>query len=718
MLLLLACLTPDAPQEAALATSDLSLPQGYHVASTQDQSGPWVNRLANADSPYLQQHADNPVDWREWGDEAFEEARARNLPVFLSVGYAACHWCHVMAHESFEDPGIAAQLNEHFIPIKVDREERPDVDAVYMDAVVMLSGHGGWPASLFLTADGVPFFAGTYYPPVPASGRPSFGQVLDQIQGIWTQQQPKVEEVTAQIQARLAAQAAPPAGDLPSADVGEATLAGMRKGWDRQNSGWSGGGQPSKFPMPSRLLAILSLGQLRDDASTLSLAQQMLSAMDQGGVHDPLGGGFHRYSVDPAWTVPHFEKMLYDNAQLLQVYAVGNVVLGDARYGQVARDTADYMIRDMQAPSGAFWASEDADSGGEEGTFYVWNPAQVRALLPEDQAEAFIAAYQVSEDGNFEAPHGQESGFTVLNRAGNQDPESGLLPQARTRLYGARLERIPPPTDTKLVVAWNGLAISGLSTAARLLDEPAYLRAAQAAANDVLAHRSEDGALPRTLAKDPPTGTLDDYSAMALGLLDLYQADPDPRWLLEAESITQELLNRFSSTEGGFAQAESSAGLIVVRQDATDGAEPSGWGQTMQVLLRLRAYGSHVASSERIDAGFAAAGGLLNQAPWVGSTLSSAYALSQQPSMEVVIAVSDPQDPMLPYFLQAYNAAWRPGVVLAVHTQDPRLEAFAALSAKTPGAEGPRVYVCVDKACGLPTTEVSTFVTQLERGLK
>ncbi len=713
MLLLLACLTPEAPQEAELATSDPSMPEGYHVASTEDQSGPWVNRLANADSPYLQQHADNPVDWREWGEEAFEEARERNLPVFLSVGYAACHWCHVMAHESFEDPLIAAQLNEHFIPIKVDREERPDVDAVYMDAVVMLSGHGGWPASLFLTAEGVPFFAGTYYPPVPASGRPSFGQVLDQIQGIWTQQQPKVGEVSSQIQARLAAQAAPPAGDLPSSDVGEATLAGMRKGWDREHAGWSGGSQPSKFPMPSRLMAILALGQLRDDASTLSMAQQMLSAMDRGGVHDPLGGGFHRYSVDPAWTVPHFEKMLYDNAQLLQVYAVANVVLGDARYGQVARDTADYLIRDMQAPSGAFWASEDADSGGEEGTFYVWSPEQVRELLPAEQAEAFLAAYQVSTEGNFE-----ESGSSVLNRSTGLDPESGLLPQARTRLYGARLERIPPPTDTKLVVAWNGLAISGLSTSARLLEEPAYLRAAQAAASDVLSHRSEDGALPRTLAQDAPIGTLDDYAAMALGLLDLYQADPDPRWLLEAESITEQILQRFSTPEGGFAQAEASAGLIVTRQDATDGAEPSGWGMAMQVLLRLRSYGSPVASSERIDAGFAAAGGLLEQAPWAGSTLSSAYALSQQPSMEVVIAVKDLQDPMLPFFLQAYNAAWRPGVVLAVHTQDSRLEAFSALSAKTPGAEGPRAYVCVDKACGLPTTDANTFVTQLERGLK
>ncbi len=713
MLLLLACLTSDAPQEAALPTSDPSLPEGYHVATTQDQSGPWVNRLTNADSPYLQQHADNPVDWREWGDQAFEEARGRNLPVFLSIGYAACHWCHVMAHESFEDPLVAAQLNAHFIPIKVDREERPDVDAVYMDAVVMLSGHGGWPASLFLTADGVPFFAGTYYPPVPASGRPSFVQVLDQIQTIWVQQQPKVGEVTAQIQARLTAQAAPPAGELPASDVGEAILAGMRKGWDRKHSGWSGGSQPSKFPMPSRLLAILSIGQLRDDASTLTLAQQMLTAMDQGGVHDHLGGGFHRYSVDPAWTVPHFEKMLYDNAQLLQAYAVANVVLGDARYGQVARDTADYLIRDMQAPSGAFWASEDADSGGEEGTFYVWNQAQIRALLPADQADAFIAAYPISADGNFE-----ESGSTVLNRAEDQDPQAGLLPQARTRLYGARLERIPPPTDTKLVVAWNGMAISALSTAARLLDEPGYLLAAQAAANDVLAHRGEDGSLPRTLAKDAPIGTLDDYAAVTLGLLDLYQADPDPRWLLEAESIAEQLLIRFSTPEGGFSQAESSAGLIIIRQDATDGAEPSGWGQAMHVLLRLQSYGSHVALSERIDAGFAAAGGLLKKAPWAGSTLSSAYALSQQPSMQVVIAVSDPQDPMLPFFLQAYNAAWRPGVVLAVHTQDSRLEAFSALSAKTPGAEGPRAYVCVDKACGLPTTEVSTFVTQLEQGLK
>lgn len=695
-----------------MASSDSSLPAGYHVASAEDLEGPWVNRLAQADSPYLLQHADNPVDWREWGDEAFEEAKTRNLPVFLSVGYAACHWCHVMAHESFEDPAIAAQLNAHFIPIKVDREERPDVDAIYMDAVVLLSGHGGWPASLFLTAEGVPFFAGTYYPPTPSHGRPSFKQVLDQIQDIWRLQQPKVGTVSAQIQAQLVAQAAAPAGTLPTVDIGEATLAGMRKGWDREHAGWSGGGQPSKFPMPSRLLAILSLGQMRDDTTSLALAQQMLGAMERGGVHDPLGGGFHRYSVDPAWTVPHFEKMLYDNAQLLQVYAVAHAVLGEPRYAQVAQDTADYLIRDMQAPTGAFWASEDADSGGEEGTFYVWTPDQVRALLPADQAEAFIAAYQLTPEGNFE-----ESGATVLNRVVGVDPDQGLLPQARTRLYGARLERIPPPTDTKRVVAWNGMAISGLSISARLLDEPAYLRAAQAAAEDVLAHRGADGALPRTLAENAPAGTLDDYAAMALGLLDLYEADPNPKWLLQAESITQEMLSRFSTEEGGFAHAEHDAGLIVRRQDASDGAEPSGWGQALQVLLRLQAYGSPVASGERIEAGFAAAGALLNKAPWAGSTLASAYALHQQPSMEVVIAVSDPADPMLPFFLQAYNAAWRPGVVLAVHSQTPELDAFSALSGKTPGVEGPRAYVCVDKACGLPTTDVQTFVTQIARGL-
>jgi uncharacterized protein YyaL (SSP411 family) len=694
------------PQE--LPVSEILLPDELRVASAAQTEGPWQNRLVHATSPYLLQHAANPVDWYEWGPEAFAAAHERDVPIFLSIGYAACHWCHVMAHESFEDPAVAAVLNARFVNIKVDREERPDVDALYMDAVHLLSpSGGGWPASIWMTPDLVPFHAGTYFPPEPGYGRPSFTQVNDGIWEAWTQDRAGLTATSDRLRAALQARAAPPPADLPDPELGRQLLDALAQGdWDPAHKGW---GRDQKFPRTPRVDALLSLSVLYDDPVAQEQARQVLGAMDRGGLHDHLGGGFHRYTVDGAWTVPHFEKMLYDNAQLLRVYAVGHSITGDPRLAQVARDTADYLIRDMRASDGAFWSSEDADMAGEEGTFYVWTPDQVGAVLAPDAAAAFVRDYQVTDRGNF------EHGTTVLTRAPDVDPATHAT--SRLLLFGARLERIPPPTDTKQVVAWNGQTISGLAIAGRLLDEPAYIQAAADAANAVLAHQAPDGALPRTLAPGAPAGTLDDYACLAEGLLDLYEADPDPRWLIAAAHTTDALLRRFSAPEGGFYQADPSATaeLLVRRQEPADGAEPSGWGRALLVMVRLQAYGAPGVDDARIEQGFQAAGEVLTRFPVAAPSAVLAWELYTRPSREVVLATPTQTEPTLPLFQAAYSTAWRPDTVIAVTWPDAEaeLQGFATLARKT-SSDGTRAFVCVQGTCGLPTSYLETFITQLE----
>lgn len=687
----------------ALACGTAEPELSHHVASPADQTGPFRNRLADATSPYLQQHADNPVDWHEWGPEAFELARSTDRPIFLSIGYAACHWCHVMAHESFEDPEVAAYMNAHFVNIKVDREERPDVDAVYMDAVHKLNrGHGGWPASIWLDTELRPFHAGTYFPPETSRGRVGFLEILTTMHGAWTTDRARVERVATALTQDLESGAAPPLAPVPTHDIAARALAGLEASWDDDEGGWGG---DKKFPMSSRLQFLLEQGQLRDEVRPHEQLRQVLDAMDQGGIHDHLGGGFHRYTVDASWTVPHFEKMLYDNAQLLAVYAQASVVLGEARYAQVADDIATYLVRDMQAPSGAFYSSEDADSAGEEGTFYVWTADEVERVLGTDAA-AFQAMYPMSP--NF------EHGTTVLRRDGPGDPNRAAA--WRQALFAERLTRIPPPTDTKAVVAWNGLAIRGLALSARLTGRPEHLDAAQSAAQAVLASRAPDGTLPRTLAETSPAGTLEDHAFVAEGLLDLYEADLDPAWLLAAESIAATAVSRFSSETGGFYQASPTATELIVRkQDPSDGAEPSGWSRLLHVLRRLEAYGSPVADPARTDAALAAAGIWLERAPDGAASLVSAHDRVTRPSIEVILAAPNASDPSLELFRAVYDSAVRPTAVLGLTTPEfsNTLSHLAAFTAKEHDG-GVRAFVCVDKVCNLPTSDLETFRAQLD----
>ena len=681
----------------------------FVVATPENLVGPFNNRLALEQSPYLQQHADNPVDWYPWGEEAFAEARRRDVPIFLSIGYAACHWCHVMAHESFEDPATALQLNRDFVCIKVDREERPDVDAVYMDAIQLMNGSGGWPASIWLDHDLQPFYAGTYFPKDPSHGRPGFTMLLDSLTQAWTQDRANLLGGAAALTEELKKRAAPGPGRPPTGDVARMARMGLEAGWDKTYGGW---GKDSKFPMSPRLELLLQLVALRQDEPSRAMLQAQLNAMDRGGLHDHLGGGFHRYTVDTTWTVPHFEKMLYDNAQLLRVYAQASLLLGEERYTQVARAVADYLIRDMQASGGAFWSSEDADSAGEEGTFYVWTPEEVRGLLPPAHAEAFIGAY-LAGPPNFEGHQ------WVLVRSGEaSDP---LVEEARLMLYGRRLERIPPPTDDKEVVAWNGLAIGALALTGRLLGEPIYVDAARRSAEAVLASQAPDGKLPRTLAPGAPAGTLEDYAFLADGLLDLFEADPDPRWLLGAEGVAAAMMRDFFDPEGGgfFQSPPGATELLVRRKDGYDGAEPSGWGRAVQALLRLRAYGSEVAGAEQVDLALAGANLLLDRSPSGAVSLVQAQDRLARPSRQVVIAVDSFDDPGLGLWLAAYNVAPRPDTVLAVLTPETgeELAGFGTLAGKLPGASGPRAYVCEDSVCGLPADDLGRFIDQLEGAL-
>ncbi|MGB0638554.1 MAG: thioredoxin domain-containing protein, partial [Myxococcota bacterium] len=660
----------------------------------------------NADSPYLKMHGQDPINWYPWGDEAFEEAKRRNVPVFLSIGYYACHWCHVMHQESFKNAEVAGYLNEHFVAIKVDREERPDIDALYMDAVHILNrNNGGWPASIWLTPDRKPFFAGTYFPPKTRQNRPGFLDLLQQIAQDWVTKSADIDGYAQQIHTRLIKRADMSSSGTVPVGVAQEAAVRMYRGWSPENRGW---GTRNQFPMSSNLQFLLWHGAVHHNETSLKIARSQLHAMDQGGIHDHLGGGFHRYTVDPDWRIPHFEKMLYDNAQLLAVYAEASILLEEPRFAQVARDIGHFLINEMQSTDGAFMSSQSADSEGEEGTFYVWTPAQIRAAIP--QAEAFINAYGVTDKGNFEEHR------NVLIRNDDIDPQSDELRTARANLYEVRAKREHPPTDEKLVVGWNGLAIGGFARAGRLLNEPRFIEAAQRAATHVLKYQKEDGRLPRILANNAPNGVLEDYAFLGEGLLDLYEADGNPTWMKAANSIATAMLDRFlDSKTGGLYQADKDVSLLVRKTDLTDGAEPSGPGRALRLLSRLRSYGSPDIDVETIDQGLSHSAWILERAPNSAATLAEVADRQARQSTEVVIVSPDRDHPILASMLSVFNAKVRPHTVLSVltPTDTAELSSFAAMIGKEPGENGPRAYVCHDGICKQPSDSLDDFTAQV-----
>ncbi|MEB3366080.1 thioredoxin domain-containing protein [Saccharopolyspora mangrovi] len=666
-----------------------------------------ANRLADATSPYLLQHADNPVEWWPWCPEAFAEARRRDVPVLLSIGYAACHWCHVMAHESFEDDDTARLMNEHFVNIKVDREERPDIDAVYMEATQAMTGQGGWPMTCFLTPAGEPFHCGTYYPSAPMPGMPSFQQLLAAVAQAWEGRGDEVRKAASRIVEQLNEQRSP----LPESILDDEVLTGavgrLRTESDAQNGGF---GDAPKFPPSMVLEFLLRHHERTGSAQALDLATGCCAAMARGGIYDQLAGGFARYSVDAAWVVPHFEKMLYDNALLLRAYAhLGR--LGDDLGARVARETAGFLLRDLRTPEGGFAASLDADTEGVEGLTYVWTPDQLREVLGESDGDWAASLLVVTPDGTF------EDGASTLQLP--RDPnDPARWARVRESLLAAREQRPQPGEDDKVVTAWNGLAITALVEAATALEEPSWIEAAAGAAELLLAKHLVDGRLLRTSRNGiagTAAGVLEDYACFADGLLSLHQATADPRWLTAACQLLDVALEQFADTEhpGMFHDTAADAEALVRRpSDPTDNASPSGAAALTSALLTASALvGPEATSRYRAAAeqALSRAGLLAQRAPrFAGHWLTVAEARAQGP---LQIAVVGPDEASRAELLAVAHHRAPGGTVVVGSAPE---AAGVPLLADRPLVNGAAAaYVCHGYVCDRPVTSAHDLVENL-----
>ncbi|GGO83001.1 thioredoxin domain-containing protein [Wenjunlia tyrosinilytica] len=674
------------------------------------------NRLAQATSPYLLQHADNPVDWWPWEAGAFEEARRRDVPVFLSVGYSACHWCHVMAHESFEEDDTAAYMNEHFVSVKVDREERPDVDAVYMEAVQAATGQGGWPMSVFMTPDGEPFYFGTYFPPEARHGMPSFRQVLEGVHDAWTSRRDEVGEVAGKLTRDLAKR------ELSTGDAGTPTeetqaLALLRLTRDIDPaSGWFKG--DTKFP-PSMVIEFLLRHHARaGSVAALEMAEGLCGAMARSSLYDQVGGGFHRYVLTPRVggpLVPHFEKMLYDNALLLRVYTHLWRATGSELARRVALETADFMVRELRTPQGGFASALDADSPDAEGkpvegAYYVWTPGQLAEVLGPERGAVAAALHGVTEEGTF------EHGASVLRL-----PEAEPDPEIRAALLAARERRPRPARDDKVVAAWNGLAVAALAEAGALLDRPDLVEAAAAAGDLLVSVHLRGSGLVRT-SRDghagPSAGVLEDYGDVAEGFIALYSVTGDTSWLTFAELVLDTVLDRFAGQDGTlFDTADDAEKLIRRPQDPTDNAAPSGWTAAAGALLSHAALTGSARHREEAGKALGIVRALGGRAPrFIGWGLAVAEAYLDGP--REVAVVGPPEDPATAELHRTALLGTAPGAVVAVGEPD-------AGDAADPGdvapvlrdrvlVDGrPAAYVCRHFTCDAPTTDPRTLAEKV-----
>jgi uncharacterized protein len=617
-----------------------------------------VNRLAGETSPYLRQHRDNPVDWYPWGPEAFAEARRRDVPILLSVGYSACHWCHVMAHECFEDDEVAATMNEQFVSVKVDREERPDVDAVYMDAVQAMTGRGGWPMTVFMTPEGDPFFGGTYFP------KPNFLQLMAAITDAWENRRDEVNHNGDALRTAIGRTAAlEPAADLPDVAALNQTVQALAQNFDRE---WGGFGAPPKFPS-TMSLDLLTFGYLRSaDAGLREIVTTTLDAMASGGMYDHIGGGFARYSVDREWLVPHFEKMLYDQALLVRAYAHATVALDQPRWRQVVAETVGYVLRDLRQPAGGFSSAEDADSPGpdghgHEGLFHTWTPDEVRAVLGAG-ADAALEHWGITEDGNFE-------GRSIPNRlhARGEWARPPAIEEARRRLFEAREERARPGLDDKVLTEWNALMVASLAEAGALLDEPGWVEAAVTAGEFLLRElRGPDGRWSRSwhAAGDPPArhaALAADHAALVDAFTRLAEATGEARWIAEAVTAADALLDRFWDPDNGgvYTTPEDGETLVVRQKDLFDNATPAANSLAAVALYRLAALTGEARFANHADRILQLVGAVFQQAPGAFSHALAAVALRRGGITEVAV-VGDRPD-----LVAAVTDRWRPEVVLA-----------------------------------------------------
>jgi uncharacterized protein YyaL (SSP411 family) len=681
------------------------------------------NRLANETSPYLLQHANNPVDWYPWGPEALAKARAEDRPILLSVGYSACHWCHVMEHESFEDPETAALMNERFVNVKVDREERPDVDSIYMTAVQQMTGHGGWPMTVFLAPDGAPFWGGTYFPPEPRHGMPAFRQVLTALADAWDNRRGDVSRSADELREMLQRTNAA-AGQRSTLDTGilDRAFEGLAHRFDARHGGL--GGAP-KFPQPMLLELMLRHWRRTGSADALRMAEVTLRRMAAGGIYDHLGGGFHRYSVDAEWLVPHFEKMLYDNALLARAYLHAYLATGNDAYRRVVDEVLEYALREMRTPEGAFASAQDADSEGEEGVFYVWTPEEIDAALGPEDGPLVRLYYGVTEGGNFEgrsilhvtrtlADAAKEAGVTAERMA-------DAVARGRTVLYEARAKRVWPGRDDKVLTAWNAMMIHTLAEAARVTERGEWRDAAVAAADFLLTKLRPEGRLLRTY-KDGRAkigAFLEDHALLADALLALYEATFDARWVAEARALADEMLARFwDEGQGQLYDTASDAEPLVVRpRDVFDNATPSGNSVAVGVLLRLarlvgeeryarpavRVLEAMAATAERVPVGF--------------GHLLGALDLHLSAPREVAVA-GVPGERRTDALLQVLSRAYLPNVVVALaRPDDAASAAVVPLLAGREMVEGKAAaYVCERFACRLPVTEPRSLARELGLG--
>ena len=646
------------------------------------------NRLANETSPYLLQHANNPVDWYPWGPDALARSKLLDRPIFLSIGYAACHWCHVMERESFEDARTAEAINSRFVAIKVDREERPDLDQVYMAAVQSMTGSGGWPMSVFLTPEGKPFYGGTYFPDEPRHGMPSFRQVLDGVDLAWREQRVKVEEAGTRLVDGLVKQQqleAVPDDAGPTADLLGAATAAIAASFDPGNGGW--GGAP-KFPQPMTIEYLLRRHLATGDDRTLAIAVRALEAMADGGIHDQLGGGFHRYSTDARWLVPHFEQMLYDNAQLARVYVHAWALTGDARFRAVATGTLDYLLRELTTVDGAFAASQDADTDHVEGLTFTWRATEIRELLSDDAA-LFATAYGVTDEGNWE-------GVTILSRvcsdAALADAYGLTTTEVETRLAASRFlllarrsERAQPARDDKALAAWNGLAIAALADAGRTFREPRYVAAAVRAAETIVGRLlSADGVLGRSWkdARATGNGVLEDYADLADGLLALYEATFNERWFSTAVGLMERVLARFTDPAGGFFDTADDHERLVTRpKDVQDNAVPSGNAVATSVLLRLSALTGEGRYRDAAERAMRTVVPFVARYPSGFAQWLSAMDFALAPVVEIA-CVGAPNGEGTQALLAVATDGFRPNQVLAV-SADPGASAVPLLADRT-----------------------------------
>ena len=679
-----------------------------------------ANRLIDETSPYLRQHAYNPVDWYPWGEAALERARQENRPILLSIGYAACHWCHVMEHESFEDLATAGLMNDNFVSIKVDREERPDLDSIYMDVLQAMTGAGGWPMTVFLTPDLVPYYAGTYFPPVDRSNMPSFRRVLLSVADAWKNRPDEVARTVDQVTDYLRDRKLPKAGAQElTLDLLDRAAQSIIQQFDSLNGGF---GRAPKFPQPMALEYLLRYSQRTGNPTALRVVERTLERMARGGIYDQLGGGFHRYAVDAIWLVPHFEKMLYDNAQLAWVYLAAYQVTGKPFYRRIVEETLDYVLREMTHPDGGFYSTQDADSQGEEGKFYVWSAAEIAEALGPDDARLFTLTYGVSEEGNWEGKNilylAKDVADVAAETGTSVEAVQTALERARKVLFARRGRRVWPGRDEKILTAWNGLMIRAFAEAGRILGRDDYQRAAVNAADFVLTRLGQNGRLLRTyrdgIAK--LNGYLEDYAYLADGFLALYTATVDVRWFSEARRLGEAMVAWFwDDANGGFFDTSRDHEALLARpRDFYDNATPAGNSVAAEVLLRLATYLGDDAVRQRARQILLPLSQAMADHALAFGRLACALDLSLVPGREVAI-VGDPQSVDTQALLDVVNRGYRPHLTLALArgTNDPAVQVIPLIQDR-PMVDGKATaYVCQNFACQLPTTDPAELARQL-----